>query len=64
MSKYIGVTYCAGRESTQKWKAEITLPNKVKKLLGYFRDEREAAISYDIEAAKYGKPTNILKKRG
>jgi len=62
MSKYMGVTYCADREATERWKAEITLPNKVKKVIGYFRDERQAAINYDFYAAKYGRPTNILKK--
>lgn len=63
MSKYVGVTYCADREWNEKWKAEIVLPNKCKKLIGYFVDERTAALQYDIHAAKYGKPTNILKKR-
>lgn len=62
MSKYIGVTYCADRDWSERWKAEITLPNRVKKVIGYYKDEREAAINYDLYAAKFGRPTNILKK--
>lgn len=62
MSRYIGVSYCSDNEWDRRWKAEIVLPNKVKKVIGYFPDERMAAIQYDFYAAKYGKPTNILKK--
>ena len=62
MSKYHGVTYCPDRIWNERWKAEIILPNKSKKLIGYFNDERIAALNYDLYAVKYGKPTNILKK--
>ena len=62
MSKYKGVTFCADRTDGKRWKAEIVMPNKVHKLIGYFNDERSAGLAYDIYAVKYGRPTNILKK--
>lgn len=59
MKDFMGVSYDAER---MRYKAEITLPNKTRMLIGYFGDERKAAIEYDKVAAKYGKPTNILKQ--
>lgn len=61
MSKYLGVTYIPEMPNGQRWKAEITI-GRNKKLIGYFVDERTAALEYDMIAAQHGKPLNILKK--
>lgn len=47
-SKYLGVFY--KKKRGKKWSANITKDGK-KTFLGYFKDEKDAALSYD-EAAK------------
>lgn len=63
-SKYIGVSYVKQR---RKFRATITLWDKermktIKKQLGCFLLEREAAMAYDLAAVVLGKKTNFLKK--
>ena len=47
-SKYLGVHY---RKQNCKYAAQIQF-NKVKRMLGYFLDEKEAAIHYNIAAIR------------
>ena len=56
-SKFVGVSRKKYRGSWH-WQASIWLSGKVKHL-GYFPDEKDAAIRYDDEARKYDKPVNF-----
>ena len=47
-SKYKGVYW---DKKYNKWRTRITIDNK-KKHIGYYQDEREAALAYDKEAKK------------
>ncbi len=50
-SKYRGVWY---DRKKKKWRAVIGI-NRRKKQLGYFTDEKQAALAYDMAARKYHK---------
>lgn len=53
--KYKGVSY---NKRDNRWNAEMWA-NGHARYLGSFRTAREAAIAYDKEAEKLGKPTNV-----
>lgn len=57
-SAFIGVSWDS---KMLMYRARIVLPNGVLKHLGYKKYERDAALLYDKEAVRHGKPTNILK---
>lgn len=48
-SRYKGVSPASGTNAG-KWRATITPPNQRQIHLGYFRDERDAAMAYDAAA--------------
>src|SRR3989339_698495 len=56
-SSYKGVSYC---KRDKRWIAQIKLNGKTK-YLGYYKMELEAALAYNAEAAKLGRPLNIIK---
>lgn len=60
--EYMGVSYCPEMPPNRRWKAEIKV-GRLTKHIGYFADERTAAIQYDLRAAQMGKPCNILKPK-
>lgn len=57
---YKGVYFCPNRSAKDRWKAVIVIAGN-RHLVGYYIDERTAAIEYDKVAIKHGLPTNILK---
>lgn len=57
-NSYIGVIYRP--ECRRPWQARIKIKGS-QVLIGYFETDRDAAIAYDKEAIKHGRPTNILK---
>jgi hypothetical protein len=48
-SKYKGIYW---NKETQKWRGETTIDN-IKQHLGYFDNEKDAALEYNIYAIKY-----------
>ena len=59
-SKYVGVSWF---KRDQKWKAQIRIDGKSKRL-GLYHDEKEAARIYDEQAALLGKPVNFPLHEG
>lgn len=56
-SRFFGVSW---HKTKKAWWAKISLDGQ-KKILGFFENEIDAARAYDIEAAKHGRPLNILE---
>ncbi len=56
-SQYKGVHW---NRNIQKWHSKITI-NEDEMSLGYFEDERKAALAYDRVAVKHYRKANILK---
>ena len=54
-SQYLGVSW---KKQGGKWLAQIKIMG-TSHHLGYFDDEREAALAYDVEARKLGQETNF-----
>ena len=59
-SKYVGVNWS---KWMRKWEASIKTGKK-KDHLGYFQDEKEAARTYDEQAALLGRPVNFPLHEG
>ncbi len=55
-SKFVGVNF---DRQYQKFKASISVDGR-KRILGYYSSELEAAKVYNFEAAKHGRPLNVL----
>ena len=54
-SEYVGVSWS---KSAQQWVSQIRVNKKVKRL-GYFDSDKGAAMKYDEEARKHGRPVNV-----
>ena len=59
-SKYVGVTWS---KNDKKWQAAMKIAGK-RKGLGLFRDEKEAARTYDEQATLLGRPVNFPLHEG
>lgn len=57
-SQFIGVFFRAGCRNC--WQAAMTIKGKFVNL-GFYAEDKDAALAYDREAIKLGRPTNILK---
>ena len=54
-TEYVGVCW---NKNTQQWRAYISIARK-NKTIGYFESDYEAAMRYDEQARKQGRPVNV-----